>query len=221
MYSNDVRAREHGSRHRRRRPPVALERGPAAGGLAQKRLPRRPHENRPIERSGQLRQPRQHTIAVGRPFGKPDPRVEDDPLDGDSGIHGNLNAGLKLAAHVLDDVVVHRFGIHLPGAAARMHQDQRRARSSDRWSELGVVAETADVVDDCGSGLCRRPSHLGFVGIDRDWNPQLADQPANDWQDAREFLLRRHRGGARTCRLAADVDEVGAVSLHAQRRVDG
>ena len=54
--------------------------GRPPSGLAHERLARRPDEHRPVERRGNLGQPRQHTIAVRRPFGKPEPGIDDEPL---------------------------------------------------------------------------------------------------------------------------------------------
>ena len=51
--AHDVRAAKHRSRHGGGGGPVAVRRVGAAGGRAQKRLPRRPDQHRPVERARQ------------------------------------------------------------------------------------------------------------------------------------------------------------------------
>ena len=46
-------------------------------------------------------------------------------------------------------------------------------------------------------------------------------QGANHRQDARELFVGAHRLGARPRRLAADIDQIGAVGLHADAFIGG
>ena len=75
VHAHDVGAAQHGGRHGGGRAPVAI-----GGAGRPPSAPRRndlrdgPTSTGRLERRGQLRQARQHTIAVRRPFGKPDAR---------------------------------------------------------------------------------------------------------------------------------------------------
>src|SRR5262245_64054510 len=73
VHAHDMRAAEHGGRDGGRLRPVAPGRVAIAAGGAQEGLARGPRDDRPAERGGNLRKPRQHTIAVLRTFGKPNP----------------------------------------------------------------------------------------------------------------------------------------------------
>ena len=77
VHADDVRAAEHRGGHRGGRPPVALD---AAGA---RRAPRAGTTCATARRAaagrarGELGEPRQHTIAVRRPFGEPDAGIDD------------------------------------------------------------------------------------------------------------------------------------------------
>src|SRR5436190_2455442 len=96
VYADDMRAREDGGRARGGGPPIALVCGAPTHRLAQVRLTRRPDEDGSIERRSELRQPRQHTITVGRPFGKPHAWIDDDPRDRHTGVGGEAKAAAQL-----------------------------------------------------------------------------------------------------------------------------
>src|SRR5882672_11763291 len=84
VHAYDVGAGEDGGGDGGRCAPVAFARGALANCVAHEGLARRSDQQRPVERGRQLRQARQHTITVGRPFGKPDAWVEDDLLQRDA-----------------------------------------------------------------------------------------------------------------------------------------
>ena len=65
------------------RPPTASRRNDLRDG---------PDEDGTVERRRELGQAGQHTIAVRRPFGKPDARVDDQPIDRHAGVHGAAEA---------------------------------------------------------------------------------------------------------------------------------
>ena len=67
-----------------------------------------------------------------------------------------------------------------------------------------------DVVDDVGAEIERGAHHLGLGGIDRDRATE-AKRLAQHRQHPRQFGLEIYRVGARTARLAAEVEDVGAL----------
>ncbi|OLD16583.1 MAG: hypothetical protein AUJ01_10285 [Acidobacteria bacterium 13_1_40CM_3_65_5] len=109
VHAYDVGAGEDDGGDGGRCAPVAFGRGALANRVAHEGLARRADQQRPVERGRQLRQARQHTITVGRPFGKPEAGVEDDLLERDAGLSRRQQALPELACHIRDDILVHRF----------------------------------------------------------------------------------------------------------------
>src|SRR5262245_43552171 len=81
MDAHDVRTRKDRAGNGGRSAPIPFGRRPVLHRGTQVRFPRRPDEDGPLHGLGNLVQPCQHTIAVLRPFGKPDPRIDDDSLE--------------------------------------------------------------------------------------------------------------------------------------------
>ena len=71
-----------------------------------------------------------------------------------------------------------------------------------------------------GAGRQRGGRDIRLVGVDRDRNPQPSGERFDDRHDARALHVRGDRLRAGPRRLAADVDDVRAVALELQRRVD-
>ena len=131
--ADDVGARQHGGRHRRGRAPVAFRRGPAAERLAHERLARRTDEHRPIERRGQCREPCQHTIAVVRPFGKPDARDRRSRVPAATpAAAATAMLASSSAVTSATTIVVHGLGVHRLRPAAHVHQHERGLRRRRR-----------------------------------------------------------------------------------------
>ena len=101
-----------------------------------------------------------------------------------------------------------------------MHQDQGGAGVCDDRGEIGVVLQATDVVDDrCarGHGL---PGDRGFVRVDRHRHATVTRQCCDHRQHASQFLAGVDGLGAGPRRLAANVQNVGAVGNHLQAIVD-
>ena len=121
-----------------------------------------------------------------------------------------------------DHVAVHGLGVHRPRArrACASARARRRARRR-RAPAPGSHPQAADVVDDRGAGVERGAGDVGLVGVDRERECAAGRaRPAATGRTRASSSSARHRLGAGARRLAADVDEVGAVGLHAQRGVD-
>jgi hypothetical protein len=65
--------------------------------------------------------------AVLGPLGEANPRVEQDPVPPDAVPDGPLDTTLELTGHLGHDIVVVRLRLHLGGAAAGVHEDDRDA----------------------------------------------------------------------------------------------
>ena len=102
-----------------------------------------------------------------------------------------------------------------------MHQHEGSTPLRRDASQLRVVFQAADVVHDGGAGIECRPSHLGFVGIDRKRYAHARGQRSNHRNNTCRFLRGRGGLGARSRRLAAHVNHIGSSLFHAQRDLDG
>ena len=222
--ADDVRAGEHGRGHGGRRAPVALGRGPVAERLAQERLARRPDEHAAgrAPRPARAAAPAHHSCASGRLA---------NPMPGSTMMRSRCHAGRRRDAPCWPRssaatspttssyaasayIVFGRPRVCIRTSAAPRSRDDRRQR--------GLVPQAADVVDDGGARVERpRARRRPCRCRSRSESRSRAGQRLDDRQDAREFLVGGDRLGAGPRRLAADVDEVGAVGLHPQRRVDG
>ena len=133
----------------------------------------------------------------------------------DRGVDGLL----ELVANGRGRVVVDRFAVHVPRPPAVVHQHDGGAALRDDAREILVVVQRADVVDDRRAARDGLPRDDSLVGVDRDERP--AGEGLEDRQHAPQLLAGVDRLGAGTCRLAADVEHVGAVLEHLPAGVDG
>ena len=91
-----------------------------------------------------------------------------------------------------------------------MHGDVPDAGVGDDPEDVRVGQAARDVVDDPGARLDRGGGDLGAHRVDAD-HRAVGRQGADDRYDARQLLGDQRPGGARSGRLAADVEDVGAV----------
>jgi hypothetical protein len=123
-----------------------------------------------------------------------------------------------LAHHVVvvGVALLHRLRLH----AAHVHQADAAARMRGDEIERARLAQRLDVVDDVDAELERGAHHLGLVAVDRDRHAER-HRGTQHRQHARQLILERHRLGAGPARLAADVENVGAVPQQALAVRDG
>ncbi len=91
-----------------------------------------------------------------------------------------------------------------------MHDDEGGARGGDDRDHRGVGEAAADVVDQDGARGEGLFGDGGAHGVHGDGDA-LGGETAHHGDDAFEFLGLVHAGGTRAGRLAADVDQVGAL----------
>ncbi len=171
-----MRARKDGGGDGGGGAPVALGRRPPGQGVPHEGLAGRPDEQRAAERGRQLGQPRQHTITVRRPFGKPNTWVDDQPLWRHTSLNRALDAVPQLGGDLGDHIPVHRLGIHRRRTPPRVHENQGRARVGDGGGQRRILPESGDIVHDCGAGGDGRARDARLVGIDGDGNGQASAQ---------------------------------------------
>ena len=124
----------------------------------------------------------------------------------------------ELVAHVGDDVVVDGELLHPVARAAPVHGDVGTRASADEPAIAGVGQAAADVVDEHRAGGERRVGDLGAHGVDADDDPGGGER-RDDGQDAGAAPPPAStRPAPGPGRLAADVDEVGAVGERGRAR---
>ena len=118
---------------------------------------------------------------------------------------------------VRDDVVVAGLGLHRPRRAEHVHQADVDAALGHERRHVGVAAQRGDVVDVVGAGVERGRRDRGLGRVDRDPHARVrrAD-PLDHGDHARELLALATGLGARARRLAADVEQVGALEREPQ-----
>ena len=100
-----------------------------------------PDQQRPAERRGDLRQPRQHTITVRRPFGKPDAGIDDEPLARDAGGDGRARSLTRSSAITSATTSPYTASAYIVSdRAARVHQDERGPGVRDDARQRRIVA---------------------------------------------------------------------------------
>ena len=122
----------------------------------------------------------------------------------------------ELGGHFSGDIRVLRFRVHLTRSSAIVHEDQRRAAARDDVRERRLVDERADVVDDRRAEVDGAVGNRRFVGVNRDRHAEPA-HALEHRRDATPLLRVRQRPGPGPRRLAADVEDVGAVGDHPGR----
>src|SRR4051812_387486 len=101
-----MRAAEHRRGHGRSRAPIALDCGAVLEGITHERLARRPREDRPVERLREFMDMREDTIAVGRAFGKPDSRIDDQAVARDACENRRLDSASEFLHDFLNEMFV-------------------------------------------------------------------------------------------------------------------
>ena len=99
--------------------------------------------------------------------------------------------------------------LHRARRAAHVHQADAAGGVRRHRLERARRAQGADVVDDVGAEVERRPHDFGLGGVDRDRAAE-ADRLAQHRQHPRELGLEVDRIGPGPARFAAQVEDVGA-----------
>ena len=178
VHADDVRARR-APRRRRQRPSPSRARpaAPSPMARAQERLAgrRRRAAGDPAAASSGRR--RQHTIAVLRPFRKPEARIDDQPLDGDAG--RRRAAASRPAVRVrpprpTSRVVPPRDTSSSSGRACASVRARRRDGATTAPSAGSYLSPLTSFT--IGRRPPARRGHRRLVGVDGDGHRQAAGQ---------------------------------------------
>ncbi len=173
----------------------------------------------------QLGQSGDQTEIVLRSLGESQARVHDQPLPGNARCHHGLHPGAEFRDDLAHHVPVHRSSVHVVAETPPVHDDEGNTPGSDGRDHARVRQTPADVVDEGRPGVDRARRDRRAHRVDGHEHP-LGRERAHDGHDAPQLLLLVDAGGAGPGRLAADVDQVGALRdeiqtvLHRRCRVE-
>ncbi len=186
-------------------------RGRQPQNLADETLPRRADQHRHAEGGEGVSTAKQLQVLRGG-LAETDAGVDGDPVTPDAGGQGEVDLPAKEIGNLGDDVAIHGPILHGRGRALHVHEHDGGASLSGEGRQGGVVAQSGDVVDAGGAGVEGGGGDLGPTRVDEDRGVEAGAADAGDDGHDSAPLLRRVDGiRARPRRLAADVEQVGAV----------
>ena len=190
------------------RPGHALGRA-AAGDPAQEALARGADDDRPAELDDLVQAGEQLEVVVDG-LAEADAGIEPDSLARDAVRDRMLEALGEKRADVGDDVAVARIALHRARLAEHVHEADVAAALGDERRHPGVAAQRGHVVDERGAGVERSGRHRRLRGVDRQARAR-AREALEDGHHAAQLLGLADRIGAGAGRLAADVEDRGAL----------
>ena len=155
-------------------------------------------------------EPRQQRQVVRGRLGEAEPGIDEDAPQRHAGGHGRVDALRQLGDHLAHHVVVARVRVHVGRRAAQVAEDERTRRGARRRAAARDRARrptTSFTISAPASSAAAATAALYVSMRDGD----RAGERAHHRQHARRLLFGRHRRRARPRRLAAHVDDVGAV----------
>ena len=153
---------------------------------------------------------------------KTEARIEDEVLAWHARGLRDANAFDQAGSYALDHV-------YRLSAPLVVHYNGRYVVTCCQCSDLRVMTEAPDIVDQVSASFEGSLNHRGAITVDADGQVDGLDDGSYrrdgtvDFLRDAELLVACRRGGVarRASRLAADVDEVGAFCLEAFRLFEG
>ena len=176
--------------------------------VAEQALARCADEQRKTERA-QFAESSHELKVVLAALGKSEARIEHDPALVDARPPRNLQRPLE-EKELVGDHVGKLFAV-----ASGVHDDKPRPRFRRHPRDVGLALQAMDIVDDMHAGSDRQSRRLGVISVDRNERPTLRRECFDHRQDSRLLLPGRDGRRAGPGRLAADVDDLGALGQHA------
>ena len=175
--------------------------------LAERRLARRPEEDRAPQRPKQRELAEQGQV-VRRRLAEAEARIDDQPLPRHAGTDGPLDGPLEVG-----DDLGHQGRV--AGLGAVVHEHQRDAVLGGDPGDGIVVGHAPDVVDQVGPGVERRVGHGRLGRVDREGHVRHRRAKGPDHgNDAGDLVGHVDRHVARPRGGTADVEEIGSFVAH-------
>jgi len=207
-----ARHREHGSRHT---PAVRRSTRAPPGRRSSACARRRRVRDIPTLPAGAT--PEQRQIVL-KSFAEPESRIDDDPLGVDAGVSTPIGRLAQKRRDLFDDIAVVGRRLHRPWLALHVHETHRSAARGHRRGEIrSTSARTSLIID----APCRNASWPRWPCWcrPRRWYRAGRGVPRSGSHGRSLHFTDRER--ARSSRLPAHVDEVGAGLDHRDRARDG
>ncbi len=153
-------------------------------------------------------------------FAEADTRVDHQTIFGNTGRQACLHTLEQEVAHFRNDVTIARIGLHRSRLTLHVHQTDGRLRLGSSL-DCARLPQRTYVVDHAGAGANSSGHHGGFAGVDRERSLRAGCERLDDGHYAADFFFGIDTLRPRPRRLAADVDQAGALLDHAQRMRDG
>ena len=163
--------------------------------------------------------PAEHVPVLVGGLGEPDARVDRDPLRVDAGRRAPRRAA-RAARSTTSATTSPYVGVplHLLGVRPPVHQHVGDAEPGDRRQHLVVGQPAGDVVDQHRAGRDGRRRDRGAHGVHRDHARPRRPAPRTTGSTRSSSSGELGRAAPGPGRLAADVDEVGALARPAGAR---
>ena len=184
---------------------------------AERALAREADEHRASEREEDVEAPHELEVLLDG-LSEADPRIDANSRLGDARVHGDAQPLFQEAGHLRRDVLVGGVALHRPRLPLHVHQADISVGLGDDARQLGIPPQRGHVVDELGAEVERAPRDLRLRGVDRDGR---AVQAFEHRHDAAELLVEPDAFRAGSGRLAADVDDHGALVEHPPSSRDG
>ena len=194
---------------RRRTPACARPR--AGRAAAEHALARHPDQHR-APQLGEPRHAGQQGEVVLQRLAEADAGVEDDPLLGDPGIDGSLQARGQVVPHLRHDVLVRRVLLHRARVAAHVHEADVGAALGHQRQQARVEPAGGDVVDEREAGVEGGLGHRGQRGVDRQGSGGVATRSARSTPERRASCSSASTGSAPGRVLSAPTSQIAAPS---------
>ena len=182
--------------------------------LAQCRFARGPQHHRTPQKPKVAETSQQGEVVDGR-LSETEPRIDKQPIPGDTGTEGPLQRSLEIRDHL-------RHQVRVACLPTVVHDDQRHSPLGGQAREPVVLGDPPHVVDHVCARVERGLGDRGLDGVDADRHgAQLLADRRDDRHGPPPFLGRVHFGVTWPARFATDVEHVGAFFGHPLRERDG
>ena len=142
--------------------------------------------------------------------------IHDDPVLGETGSGTGTHPLCQKTGDLRNDVAILRLLLHRTRLALHVHEAHRTLQFGCRLQRT-FLAERADVVDHHGAHPGRRAHDGGPARIDGNGHIGVVDDSLDYRQNPVELFLLGYVSCAGPCRLAAYIDDSGAILRHRLR----
>ena len=180
----------------------------APGNLSEHGLARQPGQQRQAE-FAKSPESVEYGQVVRQRLAEAEPRVQHQVAFGNAGLEAGRDALAEKSQQIFNNVPVLRVLLHRSRLALHVHDAYRHVQCGGSGQRLRV-AQAVDVVDHRRAGRDRGAHDFAFHRVDGNRCLEFSANRLDDRHNALDFGFGAHRRGARSGRLAADVEDIRA-----------